>query len=135
MLSTLDKYRQDSRKKKEAGGILLGKVYDDRIVIEKASCPNTSDKRGLFFFIRSQNKAQQIVENEFYASDNKRIYLGEWHTHPEDIPSPSIIDEQMIKRQFSVNDLNEDFLILIIQGIQKVYLGIYDGKELQGATQ
>ena len=35
----------------------------------------------------------------------------------------------MIKRQFKKNKLNEPFLILIIQGLEEIYVSLYDGKK------
>jgi len=100
----------------EAGGILLGKVYKHSIYINKVSIPNKYDRSFRFSYIR-----------------NRRIvYLGEWHTHKEDYPKPSNQDIKMIKEQFLRNIINEKFLLLVIKGLNNLYVGIYDGKRLFG---
>jgi hypothetical protein len=40
----------------------------------------------------------------------------------------------MIARAFMENDLNTDFLLLAIFGIEKDYFGLYDGSSLQGVS-
>ena len=96
--------------------------------------PNKFDKATRTGFIRDKDAAQVIVDFEFINSDNKSIYLGEWHTHPEDIPTPSEQDMKMIKEQFHKNSLNEPVIFLVIVGLKKNYINIYDGKKIGTAT-
>lgn len=130
VLSILDKYKQ-SKNQNESGGIILGYVCENNnIYISKISQPNAFDKSTRYSFERNKNIAQKIVNSEFYESDGKVIYLGEWHTHPEPNPSPSFVDIKMIKKQYNNNIINEDFLILLIQGTESLYLGIYNGRQI-----
>lgn len=130
VLSVLDKYKQ-KKNQSESGGIILGFVHEDNCVyISKISQPNAYDRASRFGFERDKKVAQIIVNSEFYESDGKVIYLGEWHTHPEQNPSPSSIDVQMIKQQYNSNKINENFLILLIQGTENLYVGLYDGKQI-----
>ncbi|KAA6345214.1 hypothetical protein EZS27_007190 [termite gut metagenome] len=130
ILSILDKYKQKNYQN-ESGGIILGSVYEDNnIYLSKLSEPNASDKSSRYSFERDKKTAQMIVNSEFYKSDGKVIYLGEWHTHPESNPSPSFTDIKMIKKQYKNNKINEDFLILLVQGIEKLYIGIYNDNQL-----
>ena len=62
-IDVFEKHKQTHRKK-EAGGILLGRCYKDRIFIEHVTSPNSSDKSGLTFFKRNKNRAQHIVNEE-----------------------------------------------------------------------
>ena len=124
VLALLSKYRQTNFRKKEAGGILLGQVRDKSIYILRISVPSVHDKASRTTFDRNKFKSQVIIEYEFYASGKKTIYLGEWHTHPEKYPKPSLTDIRMINDQFEKNVLNEPFLILLIQGTQGIFLGV-----------
>lgn len=133
VIEILNTYKQTG-KKKECGGILLGQVIDNTIFILKCSIPTTFDKSYRFGFERDSKLAQVIVNYEFINSDSKTIYLGEWHTHPELIPSPSSQDKKMLKEQLKNNITNEPFVFLIIQGIEQFNLYCFDGKEmLQGS--
>lgn len=130
VLLTLGKYKQ-KKHQNESGGIILGHVHENNIIyISKVSEPNASDKASQHGFERDKQSAQIIVDSEFHESEGKVIYLGEWHTHPESNPSPSLIDVKMIKRQYRNNKINDSFLILIIQGTENLYISVYDGKQI-----
>ncbi|HEY5125283.1 MAG TPA: Mov34/MPN/PAD-1 family protein, partial [Ignavibacteria bacterium] len=122
--------RQDTIDKNEAGGILLGQINRDCILITRASVPNKKEKSDRYNFVRNKTKAQIIIDYEFVNSGSKTIYLGEWHTHPFNIANPSRVDIEMIKEQFKNNIIQTDFLMLVILGIKKDYIGIYNGKKL-----
>ena len=130
VLNVFRHFRQVGRKL-EKGGILLGQCYDnDSIVIKKASTPTKFDKSHRFNFFRDKRSAQLFIDYEFLNSNGKTIYLGEWHTHPEDYPTPSGTDVKMIKNQFNKNSINEDFLIMVIVGRKSFYVCYFDGKRI-----
>lgn len=132
VLEITGKFRQLEKGSHESGGILLGQVTSGNVYLMKASAPNQFDRSSRTTFDRDKHIAQIIIEYEFLNSGNKTIYLGEWHTHPEAIPSPSTVDVSMIKDQFKKNKLNEPFLILLIQGQSGIYVGKFDGSKLVG---
>ena len=117
-------------KKPESGGILLGKVYENEIRIKKASIPTVFDSSKRYNFNRHKKSAQLFTDYEFKNSGGTIIYLGEWHTHPQQIPIPSPTDVMMIATQFKKNKINETFLLMIIVGLADVYMGYYDGQTL-----
>lgn len=114
----------------EQGGIVLGKLIGNKIHILKLSVPTELDSSSRMNFVRHRLSAQIVIEHEFYNSNGQITYLGEWHTHPEPIPSPSGIDIDMIKNQFSKNKIHTDFLVLLIQGLSELYIGVYSKTEL-----
>lgn len=132
VLNIFSQYSQQQNNMHEAGGILLGQVYEKSIYIIKASIPSEFDKRSRYSFERSKVIAQLLIEYEFINSNNKTIYLGEWHTHPENIPTPSSQDLKMIKNQKKLGKFNENFILYLIQGIQKLYIGIYEEGKFSG---
>lgn len=109
----------------ESGGIILGRILPNKhILIEELTRPNKKDKRGLYFFHRDRNEAQKIINEKWKDSKGEIIYLGEWHTHNEDIPTPSKRDLTMIKNQLKTSKMEIDFLLLIIIGQKEIYCGI-----------
>ena len=122
------KFKQIKRNAPEAGGIVLGQVKGKYIFVSKATTPCFSDIFSRFSFIRDYNIAQLIVDYEFYNNNGHLIYLGEWHTHPENTPSPSPQDFKMIKNQYRKNTLNEDYILMFIIGIKTIYMGMYNEK-------
>ena len=112
----------------EAGGILLGYVYRDRDEIEEISIPSRFDKKGLFFFNRKKDTAQLKINKAWHVSKGTLIYIGEWHTHSERIPSPSPTDRNMIKRVCGETKMGLDYLYLVIVGIDNTY---WVGRQMQ----
>jgi integrative and conjugative element protein (TIGR02256 family) len=129
VLSILEKFKQN-KFQNESGGIILGSVYNNIIYIKKVSLPSNFDKSSRNTFDRDKKIAQIIVDFEYYNSKGEIIYLGEWHTHPEKNPLPSYVDTKMIKQQYKENKINEDFLILLIQGTESLYVSLYNGNEI-----
>lgn len=127
VLGEFENYKQDQINKNESGGILLGQVSKNNIYVLKNSIPSKYDISKRYSFERDMTNAQKIIDLEFKESEGRTIYLGEWHTHPENDPNPSGQDLKMIKDQFQKNKLNEPFIILIIFGIKSFFIGIYNG--------
>src|SRR5690554_372746 len=88
VISIFKKYVQNDIKKPESGGIITGKVYENKIDVLNCSEPSHLDKRSRYNYNRSHKSAQIYINEKFEESEGKEIYLGEWHTHPEDIPKP-----------------------------------------------
>nr|WP_321452618.1 Mov34/MPN/PAD-1 family protein [uncultured Carboxylicivirga sp.] len=130
-LNVIEKHKQIKRRAKESGGILLGQVIGNDVFILKASTPNKFDKASRHSFDCNKDAAQVIINYEFMNSGQKTIYIGEWHTHPENYPNPSGVDNKMIIQQYFKNRINEPFLILLIQGLKGIYIAIFDGKSLK----
>lgn len=122
----LEKFTQYNRKDPEAGGILLGNIIDDKINILKLSVPTSLDRASRTNFERSKVGAQIILDYEFYNSNGQMTYFGEWHTHPEQFPTPSHTDLKMLKDQFKNNKLHTCFILLIIKGTEGLYFRLLD---------
>lgn len=134
VLRIIEGFKQVKKCDNESGGIILGQLKEDKVYILKVSIPNKLDIATRYSFNCNKDAAQIIINYEFINSEQKTIYLGEWHTHPEDYPNPSMVDKIMINSQYFKNKLNEPFLILLIQGLKELYIAIYDGKKLEKAN-
>lgn len=122
--ATLNSYKQLRNEQHESGGILLGKIYKDVIVVDEISVPSDEDKSGRFHFERNVEKAQQIIKNAWNQSNGERIYLGEWHTHPENMPTPSSDDKKLIKNMLKDSIMEIDFLLMVIIGLKSNYVAM-----------
>jgi integrative and conjugative element protein (TIGR02256 family) len=91
-LEVFAKYAQVNSTSPESGGILLGYVRGEHLEITEATEPSSDDERYRFFFLRRPKGHQDIAEQRWSESQGLVRYLGEWHTHPEDMPSPSFLD-------------------------------------------
>jgi integrative and conjugative element protein (TIGR02256 family) len=123
-LEILDAYIQRKSSDPEGGGIILGTINGDVIQVQRLSVPTELDIRSRMSFERHRLSAQIVINHEHANTHGQVTYLGEWHTHPEDHPTPSGIDLTMIKRQFRENRIHTDFLILLIQGHIRLYAAL-----------
>ena len=119
VLSTLNTYIQDAMQY-EAGGILLGSYRGEHIEVVSASVPHPGDKRSRFGFTRNREGHQQLAERAWIESGKTITYVGEWHTHPESIPKPSVLDLESWAR-----DLPKRDMVLLIQGIDDLFVGVH----------
>lgn len=92
VLAVFDQHVQGRSTDTEAGGLLLGTVHGSNISLVEATAPTAWDKRFRYLFERMSFGHSAIAEARWRASSGTIRYLGEWHTHPEDHPSPSGID-------------------------------------------
>lgn len=126
-----DSYKQTKKDQNESGGILLGKVYKDLIIIDSISEPSNEDCSGRYYFVRNVQKAQRIIEEAWKESNGERIYLGEWHTHPEDTPTPSNDDKKLLSNMLKDSTMEIDFLFMVIIGIKNPFVAVQQkGKKI-----
>ncbi len=94
VMSTLFKYRQIERTSSESGGVLIGRenLTNDNLIIEYLTEPMKNDKRTRTRFLRQDKGHIDYYNNLYEKYGGIYLYVGEWHTHPEDFPKYSIID-------------------------------------------
>lgn len=112
-LGHMARHRQLSWYSREAGGQLFGVVNSSEVVVVTATGPYRGDQRWRTSCRSNASSAQLAVDQQ---AGEGNLYLGEWHTHPEDEPSASETDiDAMLKLQrASQTRLNS--LLLVIQG-------------------
>lgn len=76
----------------EAGGILLGYVRGKHLEVFEASEPTSEDRRLRYFFERMIHGHKSLADRRWRESNGLVRYIGEWHTHPQETPSPSSTD-------------------------------------------
>lgn len=94
ILAIIRSYCQVSRNMPEAGGVILGRenISNDNLIIEAISEPLRNDKQTRTRFIRQDQEHVEWFEKIYVESNNTIRYVGEWHTHPEDVPHYSSLD-------------------------------------------
>ena len=83
---------------------------------------------------RDAKAANAFIAKDFELSGHTRIYIGEWHTHPEAHPAPSGTDRNSIVKTFSTSEINVPFLIMTIVGTSSIYYCVYDEKGFKAIT-
>lgn len=92
VLAVFWKYRQRYFCQPEGGGILLGRRRGRHLEVLAATEPSPHDKRFTYFFAREAVGHAEAAVQAWIRGGNQVDYLGEWHTHPQAIPTPSSID-------------------------------------------
>lgn len=126
VLDRFTKYRQVDGER-EAGGIMLGRLTCDArdIVVDRVTEPNRLDRRHRHWFFRSRKPAQAEVVSAWNESLGSGNYLGEWHTHPQDSPEPSMVDRCNWRRILKKAVFEQHFLLFVIVGASVV--GVWEG--------
>ncbi|MDH2636480.1 Mov34/MPN/PAD-1 family protein [Acinetobacter nosocomialis] len=124
-------YRQLENSNPESAGVIIGERRGIHLVVRMVSVPNFSDIRSRFSVNRIGKHHQEKVDTAFRESNGTWQYLGEWHTHPENIPSPSMVDYNSWKKYLS----SPNPLILIIVGRTKWWVGKKINQEIKVLEQ
>lgn len=128
IMNAIIKYRQVNNNC-EAGGMLIGSIVtnSDEIEVYDYTEPLKEDNSNRLSFRRS-NKHNEIIYKKWKESNYTKLYLGEWHTHPQEIPKPSLIDIASWKMLLSKSNTESEILIFIIMGTCYVEIWIGDIK-------
>lgn len=116
-------FRQVDNCSPEAGGILLGyeNTNTGNFTVSNATKPQPSD-------IRSRITIQ--LNRAHYESTKKLElpygYIGTWHTHPSQVPTPSIVDLQDWEKCIQKNRNATSALVFIIAGTEAFRIWICD---------
>lgn len=127
--ATLMSFKQIGPRSPEAGGVLLGRIISNSndVVIDEVTVPGPRDSRGRFWFKRAVETVQARVAQAWTATQGTRIYLGEWHSHPEDDPHPSRVDRRDWQGILGKAVYEQDFLLFAIVGTRSV--AIWEGNK------
>jgi len=114
--AVLLRYLQHGPRALEAGGVLIGRhlLGTEDIVADYVTTPMQGDKRTRFSFYRGQKQHQRAVDRAWAASGGVYTYLGEWHTHPESVPSPSCLDRREHIRTIQTARCSHPIFFLIL---------------------
>lgn len=120
-LARIDKQLQIRERDCEAGGVLLGRIIVERpdFVIDVVTEPTKRDKRTRTNFDRAEQPTQSRIFKAWKAASGERNYLGEWHTHPENDPTPSQIDKNNWRRLARTARFEQDVLFFVIAGLKR----------------
>jgi integrative and conjugative element protein (TIGR02256 family) len=114
-------HRQSTPWATEAGGQLFGTLNAAQVFVTEASGPYAGDERSRYRYRSNPAAAQRAIEDR-----HKRglLYLGEWHTHAEDYPSASGLDNDAMRRLIASSQLNSNALLLMIVGRARSAAGL-----------
>lgn len=112
VLQHFDQHRQTRYWQRESGGQLFGIIAQTDILITDITGPRRSDRRTKVLYLPDREREQEEINERFSKGLH---FMGDWHTHPEPHPTPSITDfvsmrECVTKSRHSLNA----FLLVIV---------------------
>jgi integrative and conjugative element protein (TIGR02256 family) len=112
-LQHVSRHRQSKPWATEAGGQLFGTIGPTQVCVLDASGPYAGDERSRYRYRSNSTAAQRAIEDR---NSRGLLYLGEWHTHAEDQPSASSLDDDAMRRLIASSQLNTSSLLMMIVG-------------------
>jgi len=123
-ISELLRHRQSSGSSRENGGQLFARFVQDGIQVEVATVTRGFSRRTRFGFWPDR-KAEQADINQLF--ERGLHYIGDWHTHPEEVPSPSATDKLKMQEIFRNSRHELPFMLMAIVGQAALPQGLFLG--------
>jgi len=114
-------YSTPSEIGREAGGILIGSYRGPHVEIVSCTAPLKRDVRLKYSFDRRDAGHQKQALAAWRSSGGTLTFVGEWHTHPERFPTPSMIDR---RTWAGIVSESQHPCIFLIQGISGLWCGM-----------
>lgn len=112
----------------EAGGILIGSYRGPHVVVDACTTPLFGDVRLRNLFDRRDAGHQAAALGAWKRSGGTDTFVGEWHTHPVDHPTPSALDlrtwHDLLRRSSAT-------LVFLIAGRRSLWCGIGQGSRVR----
>ncbi|SEE66189.1 integrative and conjugative element protein, VC0181 family [Rhizobiales bacterium GAS188] len=121
VVAHFQKYRQLRWWQREAGGQLFPRFALPDITVEEATGPHRGDWRTRFTYQPNRRAEQQEI-----AERHRRglHFVGDWHTHPEAVPTPSARDMQSMGELFARSEHALNGFVLLIVGTDPAPRGL-----------
>lgn len=111
----------------ERGGLLFADFKLPEIYISDISLPYKNDIQKTYYFIPDQEHQQREIVKKFQKGLH---FVGEWHTHPQRNPEPSILDINSMRASFLKSNHELNYFILIIlsntENFNNTWISIHD---------
>lgn len=119
VVQKINAYRQMNRNECESGGLLIGRTdIHGKTRIYEFTEPMKKDLRKRFTFKRLDKRHLEEVR---IANERCLYFKGNWHTHPQQVPSPSCLDIFSWKKAIKGSKPGESkHIFFIIIGIEKI---------------
>jgi len=107
------KHRQRDDDSLEAGGQLFARFSKENVTISKITGPRVADRRSRYSYVPNRPEEQA----EIYEMHRKGFhFVGDWHTHPEPVPTPSQSDIRTINEAVAKSQHHLHGFIMIVVG-------------------
>lgn len=106
----------------ESGGVLIGRWLPagPHAVVDDVTVPMPGDLQSRHRFFRTASLHQAAVDTAWHRSGLVQTWLGDWHTHPEPSPSPSLVDRASWRCAAMGDTFHGDVLFFLIVGLDEI---------------
>lgn len=129
VIDTISSFKQISISSKEAGGLLIGYFKPPHIHVTNLTTPMPKDKASRTRYCREDLGHIKQLKLLYRTSHGMLNLIGEWHTHPEKIPTPSPIDLRQWGKLQGIRK-NQATVCLILGSLEH-WVGDSSGKQFQ----
>jgi integrative and conjugative element protein (TIGR02256 family) len=123
-LGVFSSQRQIGWRAKEIGGQLFARFTPESVDVTVATITKGKSRRTRFGFFPDRDAERADVLSLFKRGLH---YLGDWHTHPQDFPTPSSTDERKLRDIFINSNHELPFMLLVVVGTTTTPKGLYIG--------
>jgi len=104
----------------EFGGLLIGNYSQDRkeVFIKDSVLPKEYSSSKFSFYRGIKGLKTQL--KRLYKKDPRQYYIGEWHSHPDNLPIPSGTDLLAFQEIVSHTEVFIENPILLILGVNTI---------------
>jgi len=111
----------------EFGGFLIGYYSESQNHLRITDTIFPNKYKGTPYMFEREAIGIESKLKQFYTEDPKKYYVGEWHTHPNNLAIPSAVDIKAVK---SIADdpevsIKNPALLIIGYTNNKIELGFY----------
>lgn len=104
---------------KEFGGFLMGYYSEDNKCLHITDTILPKRYQASKYSFERSTKGVEKEFTEFYSENPKKVYVGEWHTHPDNSPIPSATDISAINTIINSKNTSIPNPVLLIIGYSK----------------
>jgi integrative and conjugative element protein (TIGR02256 family) len=121
----INKWIQNDNCKPESGGFILGYEHEGtgNISLEYVTCPQPLDIRSRVNF-KMRDPLHKILLLKGRA--RKSFYMGVWHTHPQTIPDPSLVDWDDWNDTMVMDKTASEYVFFLIAGTEGIRVWVGD---------
>lgn len=116
------RHMQKRVKDPEKGGQLFARISPEEISIERATGPYKEDKSSRFLIVLDRQRQKADILSNFKSGLH---YVGDWHTHPEPVPSPSSLDLEVVRDCFTKSRHELYSFLMLIVGSHRLPDGMW----------
>jgi len=101
---------------------LFGQFSEEVVTICEATGPRASDRRSRYSYLPSRIDEQKEIDEMHRKGFH---FVGDWHSHPEPVPTPSRFDKQTIHDAVAKSRHHLNGFIMVIVGNERFPIGLH----------